>query len=202
MYNNENDYELLYLISENNEDAKEIFFEKYRPIVEVKAKKLFPYIRNKGYELSDLIQEGMIGLSNSINDFREQKNVKFSTFANICIDRQLYSFIRDCSRQKHKILNDSMSIDSDYNKNGVPLVDAVYDEQNKNPEDSFIELSDKIELYENIKNMLSDREYEVFQLRMQGFTYQEIASLIGGTTKSIDGAISRIKQKLGNINKD
>ena len=29
MYKNENDNELLYLISENNEDAKDIFYEKY-----------------------------------------------------------------------------------------------------------------------------------------------------------------------------
>ena len=29
MYNDENDYELLYLISESNEEAKEVFFEKY-----------------------------------------------------------------------------------------------------------------------------------------------------------------------------
>ena len=30
MYKDHNDYELLYLVSENNEDAKEIFFDKYK----------------------------------------------------------------------------------------------------------------------------------------------------------------------------
>ena len=34
MYNDENDYELLYLISESNEEAKEVFFEKYKPTVQ------------------------------------------------------------------------------------------------------------------------------------------------------------------------
>ena len=36
MYNDENDYELLYLISESNEEAKEVFFEKYKPTVAYK----------------------------------------------------------------------------------------------------------------------------------------------------------------------
>ena len=89
MYKDHNDYELLYLVSENNEDAKEIFFDKYKSIVELKAKKLYPYVMNKGYELNDLIQEGMIGLSQAINDYKEQKNVQFSTFASICIERQI-----------------------------------------------------------------------------------------------------------------
>ena len=38
MYDN-NDNELLYLIEEENEDAKELFYEKYKPLVEMKAKK-------------------------------------------------------------------------------------------------------------------------------------------------------------------
>ena len=37
MYKDENDYELIYMISEN-EDAKEIFFEKYKPFIINKAK--------------------------------------------------------------------------------------------------------------------------------------------------------------------
>ena len=104
MYKDHNDYELLYLVSENNEDAKEIFFDKYKSIVELKAKKLYPYVMNKGYELNDLIQEGMIGLSQAINDYKEQKNVQFSTFASICIERQIMTFVRDVTRQKHIIL--------------------------------------------------------------------------------------------------
>ena len=40
----DNDYELLYLISENNEDAKELFYTKYKTIIEMKAKKFTKYV--------------------------------------------------------------------------------------------------------------------------------------------------------------
>lgn len=199
MYQEHDDYELLYLVSENNEDAKEIFFQKYRPTIEFKAKKAFPYIKNKGYELNDLIQEGMIGLSKAINDFKEQKNVKFITFANVCIERQILTFVRDINRQKHKILNDSLSIDSSIDKKGRPLMDIIFDDKNRNPEDNFIDLESEEELLSVIKQNLTDKEYEVFELRLQGFSYQEMACLLNTTPKSIDGTMSRLKNKIINI---
>ena len=46
---------------------------------------------------------------------------------------------------------------------------------------------------------LTDKERDVFDLRLEGFTYQEIAMLLNITVKSVDGTISRIKQKILNI---
>ena len=202
MYKNENDNELLYLISENNEDAKDIFYEKYKDMVEIKAKKYASFLASKGYELNDLIQEGMIGLSQAIVDYKEQKNVQFSTFANICIDRQMYSFIRNITRDKHKVLNDSISIDTTTDTSGRPLIDLLFDDKNINPEDSFIEMEEKNELFNKVKEVLTESEYNVFELRMQGFTYKEIASLLNLTPKAVDGTISRIKNKVQAVLKD
>ena len=199
MYKNENDNELLYLISENNEDAKDVFYEKYKEIIEIKAKKYANFLNSKGYELGDLVQEGMIGLSQAIVDFKEQKNVQFSTFANICIDRQMYSFIRNITRDKHKVLNDSISIDTTTDTSGRPLIDLLFDDKNINPEDSFIEMEEKNELFNKVKDVLTESEYNVFELRMQGFTYKEIGILLNMTPKAVDGCISRIKNKVQNI---
>ncbi len=199
MYNDENDYELLYLVAEENEEAKEIFFEKYRPLIEIIANKYYNYIKNKGYELNDLIQEGLLGLNNAIQDFKYQKNVKFITFAKICIERQIQSFVRNVTRQKHKALNEALSIDYSNDGKGRPLLDILFDSQNLNPEDSFIIEEEESELMENIKKMLTNKEFEVFKLRIQGFSYQEIAKLLDISTKSVDGTIYRIKNKINSI---
>lgn len=199
MYNDENDYELLYLISESNEEAKDIFFDKYKPTVEAYAAKYYPYVKNKGYEINDLYQEGMLGLNQAINDFKEQKNVQFNTFASICIERQLLSFIRNISRHKHKLLNDSVSIDSTVDSLGRSLIDFVSDDEESNPENSFINIEEEEEILQKIKKVLTDKEYEVYVLRAEGFTYQEIASLLNITIKSVDGALRRIKSKINNI---
>lgn len=199
MYKNENDSELIYLISESNEEAKEIFYEKYRGVIEVKAKKYANFVSSKGYDINDLIQEGMIGLTQALNDFKEQKNVQFNTFANLCIDRQIFSFIRNITRDKHKILNDSVSIDANVSPSGRPLVELLFDENNINPEEAFIERETKYELFKKIEDKLTKSEKDVFDLRMQGFTYKEIACLLNLTPKAVDGAIGRIKNKITNI---
>jgi RNA polymerase sporulation-specific sigma factor len=199
MHEYENDYELLYLVSENNEDANEIFYKKYKPLIEIKASKVFPIIKNKGYELNDLIQEGMIGLSQALNDYKEQKDVTFYTFANVCIDRQILSFVRNVNRQKHKVLNESISMDSSYDNNGNPLMNSIYDDKNSNPEDDLVSLETSSELKEKIYQELNEKQKEVFDLRMQGFNLMEIASLLNISRKSVEGILSRIRIKIKNI---
>ena len=200
MYKDENDYELLYLIKEENEDAKNIFYEKYRPMVEMKAKKYFSQIQNKGYELNDLIQEGLIGLSNAIRDYNQDEKIKFITFANVCIERRIINFIREINRQKHQALNSSISIDNT-NVSGISLLNVLSDDS-YNPESSFMILEEQEQLKEDMKKGLTEFEKEVFDLRFEGFTYQEIAILLNKSIKSIDGTISRIKQKILNNRKD
>ena len=107
----ENDYELLYLISEDNEEANDIIFKKYEPVIEYYVKKYFPLVSGKGIDHNDLYQEGLIGLSSAINNYKDQKDIKFSTFAFVCIKRKIFSAIKTANRKKHSILNDSYSID-------------------------------------------------------------------------------------------
>ena len=52
-YRDYNDYELLSYISEQNEDAEEILYKKYKPMIVSFAKKIFPYVSNSGLELND-----------------------------------------------------------------------------------------------------------------------------------------------------
>ena len=202
-YKNENGYELLYLVSENNDDARDIFYEKYENIIKMKAAKYKNYAEAMGYDFNDILQEGRLGLTNAINDYKEQKDVQFYTFANICIDRQLATFIRDISRDKHKLLNNSVSLDSTTNTVGRPLTEIILDDKNIDPELSFIEAEEKAELFKKIEKVLNPIEKDVFDLRVQGFSYKEIASLLEITPKAVDGCISRIKNKLSSIiNKD
>ena len=189
-----NDYELLYLISENNDEAKDLFYKKYKPIIEMKIKKYINYVQARGYDENDLIQEGMIGLSRALTDFKTQKDVQFNTFANVCIDRQIFSFLRDIDSGKHRVLNDSLSYDTTTNTYGRGLNDLL-DNKNKNPETTFVEEEESNDLFDNILSVLTDKEKDVFKLRSQGFTCKEIAALLNTTEKAVSHAIEKIKIK-------
>jgi len=198
-YKDENDYELLYLVSENNDDARDIFFKKYDNLIKMKASKYTSFVLSKGYDFNDLFQEGRLGLTQAINDYKEQKDVQFSTFANLCIERQIASFLRNIARDKHKILNDSLSLDTTTNSVGRPLTELILDDKNIDPEVSFIEMEEKEELFSKIDKVLTEGERDVFNLRVQGFTYKEISQLLNTTEKAVDRTMSRIKNKISNI---
>ena len=198
-YIEENDYEINYLISENDEAAKELVYKKYRPIIEMKASKFKNYVESRGYDYNDLIQEGMMGLTQAIRNYSDKKNTQFKSFANLCIDRQLGSFIRNIDREKHKVLNNSISIDTTFNSIGKPLIDVVLDNKNIDPETTFIKIEEQSELYSQIKEKLTPIENEVFDLRIQGFSYKEISELLDISEKSVSGRISRIRAKATKI---
>lgn len=194
----DNDYELLYLINENNEQAKEIIYKKYENVVRIKSKKYYPYIKNSGIEFNDLVQEGLIGLSNAINAFKNEKNVTFSTFANKCIDLHLLSYIRKIKNTKNIILNNSISIDN-INDYGTPIKDFVRDKKNISPEELLI----KEEIQNNISNVIENKftvlEKKVFNLRTKGYKFKEISEELGISIKSAQHAMKRAKNKLENL---
>lgn len=198
-YKDENDYELLYLVSENNDDAKDIFFKKYDNLIRMKAAKYTSFVSSKGFDFNDLFQEGRLGLTQAINDYKNQSNVQFYTFANLCIERQIASFLRNIARDKHKLLNDSISLDSTTNSIGRPLTELILDDKNIDPEVSFIEIEEKQELFSKIDKVLSNSERDVFNLRVQGFTYKEISQLLNITEKAVERTMGRIKVKINNI---
>ncbi len=198
-YESLNDYELLDLIQEKNEDAERILYEKYRKVIELKVKKNLKLLNPPGLEFNDLVQEGMIGLSQAINDYKDHKNVRFSTFANLCIEREILTAITSLNRKKHKILNESLSLDSNFADGDNSYLELIADKKSKNPEKLILDEERMTEFKKNARKILTRTEYMVFCLKIEGFDYKKIAKILGKTPKSVDNTLQRIKRKLKNI---
>lgn len=195
MYKEENDFELVYLIEENNEKAEAILYEKYKPIIDMKIKKYLRYAARLGLEYSDLHQEGMLGLSEAISSFKSQKDVQFRTFANLCIERQIFTALKKASRKKHILLNDSLSLDNTVNDDETTILDFIFD-KSSDPSIYIESKENKLELLNKIYTVLTVFEKEVFELKINSFDYNEISQLLGKSYKSIDSAIQRIRTKV------
>lgn len=196
-YQDLNDYELLNYVAENIEEANDIIVDKYRPLVISICNKMVKYINNCGIDRNDLIQEGMVGLTSAIYHFKDQKESSFYTYANTCIKRKIISAIVTANRQKHKILNESISYDDPDLTNDKFLKDSNHDPL------QIITNSDIIDNIEDkIKAKLTSLEMQVFELMISGFKYREIADILDKDIKSIDNAIQRIRNKAKNILKN
>lgn len=195
MYNDLNDYEIISYIAEKNEEANEIIFEKYKPLIIDRANKLFIHCKNNGVEINDLIQEGMVGLNDAIKTFSESKDTCFYTYALKCINSRIISFIVKSGRLKNKILNDSIFLElntqDESNGFGKNLIDNSY-----NPEKIIISKESKQEILDIIDKHLTEFEKEVINLKISGFKYKEIAEILGKDIKYIDNCIQKIKNKI------
>lgn len=191
-YSNYNDYELIAFINENNEEANNIIIKKYEPLITSIANRMLKSCPYLGLDLSDLIQEGMIGLNHAIGYFNEQKDITFYTYAKTCIERRLISVIVAAKRQKHKTLNESVSFDTE--EDGT--LDYLLKDESTNPENIIVSREETDDLINIIKKKLTDLENQVFDLMLMYFSYKEIAELLDKEPKQIDNAIQRIKIKV------
>jgi len=195
MYEKYNDYELLNYISESNEEANNILFKKYEPLIKSLAKKMLNYMQNSGLELNDVIQEGMLGLSNAIEHFKECKEILFYTYAKTCIERKMIDLVISSRRLKHRPLNDSIPI-STPSEDGEKSIEYLIKDNTNEPEKLLLNEEYEKELHEIAKKSLTNMEYQVFELKLNGFSYKEIAEILDMNSKSIDNALRRIRIKM------
>ena len=196
-YKDFNDYELLDHIYSCDEDANEIMIYKYRPLTINLAKKLIKYC-NGGIDLNDLIQEGLVGLNEAINTFREDKETNFGTYARLCIERRMYSVVKSTRTYKNKILNESISLEDEDDVN----IDRFLIDNSNNPSDMLEENAYQEEILNKLNEQLTDMEKQVFELKKNYFNYKEIADILDKEPKVIDNTIQRIKTKLKKIMKE
>ena len=195
-YRDYNDYELLSYISEKNEEASEVLFEKYRPLILATANRMLGYCKNTGLELNDLIQEGMLGLNLAMNSFDEEKDTSFYTYAKMCIERKIISQVVSSRRLKHKVLNDSLSLENTDENNTDYVYDKSLTDNSYNPEEILFNGENEKDLVKEVSDILTDFEAQVFELKINGFDYKEIAEILDKDIKAIDNALQRVKRKL------
>lgn len=187
------------LVELASDEAKNELYKKYKYIEDILIRK---YTSMAGYlniDMNELISEAAYAFSDAINSYQNDKNAKLSTFISLCIDRRLQKLIKKYSSEKAKILNNTYSLDYDYNEDGVTLKDLISDSSNNDPLKKLAEEQEYDELLNKIKNALSESEYEVFKLYSGGFDYQTIALIINKNPKQIDNTIQRLKHKIRDI---
>lgn len=89
-YNEMTDEALIERLRAGESAIADYLMEKYKGLVRKKARAMFLI----GGDTDDLIQEGMIGLFKAVRDYQPDRESSFQSFANICIDRQIYTAIK------------------------------------------------------------------------------------------------------------
>jgi RNA polymerase sporulation-specific sigma factor len=187
------DEELVALAQSGETQAEEYLIRKYERMVQVWSR---PYFL-QGAEDDDLLQEGRIGLFKAIRDFNHGSS-NFWSFAKLCIIRNIISAIKGTTRQKHIPLNSYTSLyKSVYDSEGDrALLEVITDNKVVDPEAIVIDREKLKSTKYFISMALSEFEYKVFILYLNGLSYKEMAERLHTHTKSVDNALCRVKSKI------
>lgn len=167
-------------------EISDYLMEKYKGLVRKKARAMYLI----GGDTDDLIQEGMIGLFKAVQDYRPDREASFQTFASLCIERQLYSAVKNSTRQKHIPLNSYVSLSEEAETGSL---EGLWSE---NPEALIIDRENTGSLEKQISQTLSPMENKVLDYYLKGYSYVQIAELMNKQSKSIDNALQRIRGKI------
>ena len=155
-----------------------------------------------GYDYNDLYQDALVGFSEALNCYREDKAAALSSFITLCVDRKLQVSIIKAGRLKNKLISDSLSLDYQYDQFTSPLRDIISDNSLNDPLENIIKNEKLSNLTKKIEESLSSSEYEVYALMISGLKYGEIALLLNKNPKQVDNTIQRVKHKIKNIIED
>lgn len=201
------DDDLIALSRENDDRATETLMSRYKGLVRSRARSMFIL----GGDSEDLIQEGMLGLFKALRDYDCGRDASFSTFAALCISRQLYTAVQASGRKKHMPLNTAVSLNAPSapagimdGREGTDLEETIQDQlgtltaegYGANPEKVMIDRENLARLQEHIDNELSPLERQVLDLHLTGMNYVEIAHILNRDEKSTDNALQRIRAKV------
>ena len=194
------DEELIEQLRDGDSAVMDFLMEKYKYLVRKKANAVFLL----GGDTDDLVQEGMIGLFKAVRDYDFGRDAGFSTFATLCISRQMYTAVQASGRKKHMPLNTYISLSgetthTDEQKENVPLENVLQSGQLSDPEKMLIDRENVEYIEQMIQSRLSSFEKQVLDLYLTGMGYVEIAKVLGRDEKSTDNALSRLKSKLRKV---
>ncbi len=146
--------------------------ELYRPLVFSLVDSFLSSMPPGTLGREDLIQEANIALYRAAMKFNlGQEQVTFGLFAKVCIKNRLVSTLRRQRRLAKK----------------PPKVVS---------EASSSAKTDLIALRRDYGTLLTDYEKQVLALRIESYSYKEIATKLATDPKSVDNALCRIRSKI------
>lgn len=131
----------------------------------------------------DFLQEAQLSAIKALRTFNPEKGFKLDTYVARVVKNDLIQFSK-----KQFILNDTIKLDDEEVSNAILKSD-----------DDFIEDLEHLERLNQLKRLLSKKEFELVYYLDKGFSFQEIDELMHIKTNNRIQIVSNIRKKLSII---
>ena len=185
MYKGLNDYEILYMVCDQEEENFDILLDKYRPLIYKIVKNYSRFFKKFGYELDDLMQIGYITLYKTSSRYNIFGHSKFYTYFKKALTNAIINCIRTNSTSKKEMLNKAFSYDVIVPNSNTEYLDLL-------PGTKSIEsLEDELIIF---KNSMPIKLSYIFELFYNGYSKDEISILIDEDINEVKKGFIKIKE--------
>ena len=176
-YQNTDIRDLILLCRQRDDSAFDELVRRYTPMI----RKVVSAFEDTSCDFDELFAEGCVALHIAAGRYDlDQNEVTFGLYARICVRNRILDLIRRTDKGNTDPEVDVEQMSDDVNTPEQDLVDR--------------EIFDRLRL--SARALLSDYEYRVLLLHIQGYKTAAIASMLGKSSKSVDNAKSRMFRRL------
>ena len=190
------DNELVDIISDNSEEARDVLYDKYKYIVDIIINKYKKSAYSLSVDMQELRQEALLGFSDALYSYTDDKEATLATFISLCVERKVDNYIKKHSTKKMRMLKEILSLD-DQVAEDISLMDTIAD--TSSPEEILQDEEEYKTLVNKIKERLSPQEMEVYKLLLHNFTYEDIASILNYSIKQVYDFVYHIRKKIKDL---
>jgi len=191
---------LLEAAQQGDRTAIEQLLRRYDPLVWRVVWSLHP---PPGCEREDLAQEARIGLVAAICAWRPERG-PCPPFAARCVRNQAWLAVQAAARHKHQLLARAVSLNHEHggdpttadDRTSLPLLDAFPATDTRTDPETRLLVSEQLRIVVRAVPSLTERERPALAGTLDGRSYAELGSIIGGSAKAASHAADRARRKI------
>lgn len=168
--------------------------DKQRQLVEENHNLIYAYLNAHQLSVEEYYDLAAIGLCYAAHEFDPSK-AQFSTWAWTCMDTRVYHQYLYANRKhripEYKLVSYDAAIDTDDDTRGDLLYANAFPSVENTENDAIFSV-----LMEKIKDSLSPKDLEVFELLLLGYNTIEIGKMMGLSNSRIRQIRERIRDKI------
>ena len=180
-----NDYEILYMVCDSEEDSFSILLEKYKPLIYKLVKDYVKFFKKFGYELEDLMQLGYITLYHTSQKYNIYNSSMFYSYFKKALNNMIVSNIRVNTSNKREILNKALSYDTYIPNTNIKYIDVLPGIKKSIDKESELII---------FKNSMPATLSYIFELFYNGYSKEEISILLDESIDNIKNNFMIIKK--------
>ncbi len=194
-----NDYELLYMIYQDDEMAMKYLLDKYDNYLWSTVNRIFD---NENISIKEEYHlEARSKLLEAVYNYKDNTGASFMTFMTVIINRKLRT-LRNRSMIKQNVNQASLSLDWVIQEESPVYLSEIVEDRKENEPAFQVEMIRLAEIAESFVAELSLEDRKIWNKMINNVPYQVAAEELNITCKKYDNRVFRIKKRFVKCLKD